>query len=147
MKQLIQKMAVMSVAFVLLCVNVIAQDENNIIFSARNSDGVTVNPYNVELKPNIAAEVTITLEQGYDLPLLIYEGEQYYIGDAVTGDFFIAILEGSKIIISLKNSVDLKNTLSDVIYVKAIKIEDDSTNTREVCGVPIIITYTPDSKQ
>ena len=76
MKQLILKMAVMSVAFVLLCVNVIAQDENNIIFSARNSDGVTVNPYNVELKPNIAAEVTITLEQGYDLPHLIYEGEQ-----------------------------------------------------------------------
>ena len=65
MKQLIQKMAVMSVTFVLLCVNVIAKDENNINNLTRNSDGVTVDRSNVTLTPDVVEEVTITLEEGY----------------------------------------------------------------------------------
>ena len=148
MKQLIQKMAVMSVTFVLLCVNVIAKDENNINNLTRSSDGVTVDRSNVTLTPDVVEEVTITLEEGYAHPFLIHGGNNFDIDDVIIGDFYIAVIHENKIKILLDMNADLKNEYSDVIYVKALKIHNNSTReTREVLGVPINITYTPNSKQ
>ena len=70
MKQLIQKMAVMSVTFVLLCVSAAAQNEK----SANNIHGVVLDKEKVVLKTDVPQEVKITVLEGFRSPIImIYE--------------------------------------------------------------------------
>lgn len=147
MKTLVKRMAVMSVALILLCVGAVAQNEKSTKNTRNGSYGVTVSPNYVLLMPGEEIIVTITPEAGYAHPFLIYDGSSFQIADVVVGDSFIAcLLDDGRIFIQANS--DAKEIDSDVIYVRALPInEDRNVNTRAIWGAPIVITVDPTLKK
>ena len=90
MTTLMKRMAVMSAALILLCVNVLAQNEEK-------NKNVTNEVYPASLAAHIKRLIPgeewicqVTLMQGYDLPYIVYTGSNYYPEMQVEGILFSA---------------------------------------------------------
>jgi hypothetical protein len=147
MKQLIQKMAVMSVTFVLLCVSAAAQNEK----SANNIHGVVLDKEKVVLKTDVPQEVKITVLEGFRSPIImIYEK---CVDGRIENKYFSAIIYESKEGYSVKiKAKDIKEKKTATIYFRAMKINPQrekkvsngqNSNPGNYWGVPLIVEISP----
>lgn len=143
MKKFIQRFAVMTAAFMMFCVTTAAQSGKSTENTRSGSSGVTVSPNSFTLAPGEYALAFITLEEGYEHPFLIYDGDDFQIDEEIITDSFEAVLLNDGTIIIM--AFDVKERVDDVIYVRALLPLDDelSRNTRTVWGTPIYITVNP----
>ena len=151
MLTLVKRMAVMSVALILLCVAAVAQNEKSTKNVQNDNHGVIVSPNYVLLKPGEEIYVNVTVEEGYVNPLLIYAGESFDINDTfIFGEIFMAELlvsnSGGYLIRIIAYS-DVDTIDSETIYVKAqIDYSTNRSTMYNYYGVPIIIVVDPDLK-
>lgn len=154
MKTLMKRMAVMSVALVLLCVSAVAQNEksNENVTNVTNdsSHGVIVSPSYVQMKPGDIKCVVIILEPGYVNPVLIYHGESFELNNQkIHASCFVAeitSLGSSGGIITITANSNVNSIDSDVFYVKAMIDYGNNGWNRSTTvdyGIPITVVVDP----
>lgn len=122
MKDLIQRVAMMSVALILFCSTVTAKNVNDDKGMTENSSGVTVDG-SVTIKPGKTKKLKITILEGFEKPLLIYIGEGFDVNTRIEGKAFSAgiIKEEGNYFLQIK-ARETASKGTETIYVKAQKI-------------------------
>lgn len=147
---MIQRIAAISVALILLCATAVAQNEKNT--KSVTSHGVVVSNSNLTLTLGEVKYADFVVELGYRNPVLIYLGQSFDINDGIiSGNGFIAEIltnDGSSGRIRITADLYIDEVIYDVIYVKAMMINNGSNRlnentTRDYYGVPIYITINP----
>lgn len=121
MRNLLAKVAVMSVTLILLCVIVMAQNENETKSTTNNTYGVVVAPNPVTLGPGEVKGVIITPDVGYYHPRIIYDNKTYEIGQTIYGRIFTI----------------RKPTNSNSPYTFMVEASDDVTEDYELIGISV----------
>lgn len=148
MKTFMNRMVAMSAALVLLCVSLVAQNEQSTRNLPNDSFGVIVSQDYVLLRPGEIANVLVTVEAGYKDPFLIYESTPLQVNEIVEGDSFYAeITSISSSFCSVKITAKQVTEIdSDVLYARAVMINDDlnsTSNMMRLLGQVIVVTVDP----
>ena len=146
MVNLIKRMATVSVALILLCVCVVAQNEKSTKSVTDEEYGVIVNPDYVALLPGGLCNVTVITKAGYKNPYLIFRDVIYELeGDEICGGFFTATIlnkTSSSLYVEIRaNNNELID--SDIIYVRAMMDDNDyrmNAKSVQLPGYPIVVT-------
>ena len=140
-------MATVSVALILLCVCVVAQNEKSTKSVTDEEYGVIVNPDYVALLPGGGGVVTVFTKAGYKNPFLIYRGVSYELNnETFNGDSFTATIinkTSSSLQIQIKAFDVNKEIDSDIIYVIAMMDDSDykmNTKSAQLQGYPVVVT-------
>ena len=145
MVNLIKRMATVSVALILLCLGVVAQNENSTKSFTNEEYGVVV-PSLVEMTSGEVRILTITPLQGYDNPFLIYGNN---INSVVERESFSAIIYKDKLSGAYFLEItakDVNETKNDVIFVRAMQKYPEfgvNSRTNEDPGVRVTIIVNP----
>ena len=150
MKTLIKRMVVMSVALVLLCAFVVAQNEKSTRSGSATYDlpTLTVTPNPVVLVSGAYAIVTITPDAGYYHPTISYDNQTYEVGQTFEGEIFRVEPNGTNNPYSFKivaKDVNKESEESISINVEMIPEELWSLNRNMVRSTPatVIIKVSP----
>ena len=136
----------MSVALILLCVGVVAQNVKNSKNVTDYGYGVTVSMPSVVLKPKGIVYVGITIEEGYHNPFLIYGNNSNSIVNCENFTASIVTVNGNRFVLIEATSENIKEAKTETIYVKAmVKYDGYNLNksTMQNPGVPLVVTINP----
>lgn len=147
MVNLIKRMATVSVALILLCVCVVAQNEKSTKSVTDEEYGVIVNPDYVALLPGGLCNVTVITKAGYKNPYLIFQDVIYELeGDKIYGDSFTATIlnkTSSSLYVEIKANDNNELIDSNIIYVRAMMDDNDyrmNAKSVQLPGYPIVVT-------
>lgn len=140
-----KRMAVLSVALILLCVNGVAQNEEknknvtNEVYPASLRDHI------VRLKPTDFWSSQVILMQSYDRPYIVYKGRNYYPEEKVEGTLFTAEIfdNGNNTYGFEITAKEYNKTITyEVLYIQAIRksmLFSSNKNTAQNLGFPFRI--------
>ena len=155
MKTAFQRLAAMSVALILLCATVVAQNEKSTNSENKTNFGVTLVTGSIKLKAGSEKMLPITLLDGYKNPILIYIADDAVsnINTAITGKIFSAriLKKGEEFSLVIKATEGIKGTTSETIYIKAMeknpkpnrKVTRGANKKSPQHGAPLKITVSP----
>lgn len=149
MKALFRKMVVMSAALVLLCVIIVAQNENRTENIINDYPRLRVSPNPVNLIQGAMDYVIITPDEGYYNPTIFYDGTLYEIDNfsGIEGEIFtiepIRSNSSYSFIVRAKQGNLTKSSESVFINVEVEPVNSKGKNIARSSHVELVINVLP----